>query len=608
MYLCVCGFNSSYYVANCPSCNGPVPKARTQKGKGIFILKTLFPSTTLASVMVVQSQDQLKGFYGHQLPMFARPAPSKPRHGYIDSRVVKTVSEVSDLLKQVLADDPKGELLLCPFIDANCSAIWTPGSITIGAGNDGATAGKNCSIVPLAGFNPIKGSALKDAGIADSMWPYIEMVFGKLPDDYQYDTAPTLVQLREGPNVGSAIGNYIPKTTTVASIIKADPKKFTDLGWEQAILETAGKEGVVVWHPEGSITDHFSIHAFFAKIPVVFDTERPKVGDTLEKTSNATIGPDPTAMLKGFIAGSKIPMTAGQGGTYLNSALLALHNSAAMVGDGSKWLGYAAAVFLRYGMAALNGEARHFSDEDGKPGRDTIYKVSLEKSLTYHKARLNRVINVFRYGKWRSIGFGGPKWACCGAATCDVFNAVFELANNLTEENAGKVVQAMNLMVNQAHNSGWWFNKFVGQNSFQLAQKGDINFAAGTVPAFYRTGKLYKAISDSDLKLETKRIVSWGRTLLSPPKATSAKILYHPSVNAMEVSISSKLLGAKFKPLRAAVTKLSVDEIKLLKKCLYLVEGDDGYRLELRKDDPVVIWQDDSLREMSVKQSKTVFK
>lgn len=608
MYLCVCGFNSVFYTTFCAACNTALLKARTQKGKGLFTLKSLFPSSTLASVMVVQTQEQLEKFYQFQLPMFARPAPSKPRHGYIDSRVVKTVEEVSDLLKQVLDDDPKGELLLCPFVDSELSAIWTPGNVTIGAGNDGATAGKNCSIVPLAGFNPIRGSALKDANIADDMWPYIEMVFGKLPKDYEYGHTPTFVQLREGPNVGNAIGNFVPKTTVVTSIIKADPTKFTDLGWEQAISNATGTAGVVVWHPEGSITDHFSIHAFFAKIPVIFDKDSPKVGDTLEKTSNAAVGPDPTAMLKGFIAGSKIGLTAGQGGTYLNSALLALHNSTAMVGESSKWIGYAAAIFLRYGAAALNGEARHFSDGEGKPGRDTIYKTSLEKSLTFHKARLNRVINVFRYGKWRSSGFGGPKWACCGAATCDVFNAVYELAKDPTETNAGKVVQAVNLMVNQAHNGGWWFNKFVGQNSFQLAQKGDINFTAGTVPAFYKAGIAYRTLSESEFKLEHKRILSWGITLLSPPKATSAKILYHPSVNAMEVSISSKLLGAKFKPLRASVTKLSGDEIKLLKKCLYLVEGEDGYRLELRKDNPVVIWQDDSLREMSVKQSKTVFK
>ena len=76
----------------------------------------------------------------------------------------------------------------------------------------------------------------------------------------------------------------------------------------------------------------------------------------------------------------------------------------------------------------------------------------------------------------------------------------------------------------------------------------------------------------------------------------------------MEISISAKLLGEKFKTLKAAITKLSVTDMKLLKNSLYLVEGDDGYRLELRKNSPIVIWQDDSLHEKSVEAAKHVFK
>ena len=609
MFICTCGYKTSVMSISCAFCGRSIVKSRTQKGCGIQALQSVYHNT-LYLLAIMQTQEHVDMLATSPLikfPLFARPAPSVPRHGYIDSRIVNTPKEVCDLLSTVLKDDPLGELLLCKYISSSHNAIWTPGSITIGRGHDGATGGKDVIVVPLAGKNTIPLTTLKQAGIKPDSWPYVEVVYKKNEDPL----SATLTQLREGPIMKSVQGNFIPSPTLIKHIVHADPSKFKDTGWEKEIQKFSGMEGVIVWHPNGSITDHFSIHAFTEKIPIIFDEKSPLVGDILEPTIGAAqIGFNPESMLRGFVAGSKL-LLEWNSSNLLEAALVILHNATAMTGESSKWLGFGTAILLRFGMAALNGEARHFRtglEKSGKQTREAVYVESLHKTMNFHKARVNRLVNIFRYGRWASAGFGGPKWACCGAATIDVFNSIWALANNPTEDTAAAVVQAVNLMVNQAHNGGWWFNKFIGADVFERAASSDLAFIIRTGPTFYEEGKRIEKFPTALAASMIASIAKWGRITLSPPKASGAKVLYHPNINALEISISAKLLGEKFKTLKAAITKLSVTDMKLLKNSLYLVEGDDGYRLELRKNSPIVIWQDDSLHEKSVEAAKHVFK
>ena len=604
MTFCVkCGYPGTEPIFGCLSCGHIVRASRTQKGRGIEILRQEFGHQALRLIGIVQTAADIEILKNHttKFPMFVRPAPSVPRHGYIDSRVVTTVEEVASLLKEVLADDPKGELLLCSFIKSTHSSIWTPGSLTVGTGHDGATAGKDTVVFPLVGKSPnLTASALQKAKISSDSWPFLEVVYAA--------NGPIYTQLREGP-VMPIMGNFVPALTEVKRVIHADPKKFQDLGWETEINNAKGEPGVVVWHPGGSLCDHFSIHTFTANIPIIFDKVSPEVGSILEPTVGADISFDANALLRGFVAGTKMTLTQSDR-SPVEASLVALHNTTAMTGENAKWIGFAAAVLLRFGVAALNGEIRHFQGDHGsaKPQREAVYAEALKKNLHYHKARVKRLVNIFRYGKWHSSGFGGPKWACCGAGAIDVFNAVWNCANNPTDESARAVIEAVNLMVNQAHNGGWWFNKFVSQHSFDMAATGDMHQVIKCGPTLYKAGMIADRMKELSMTTAINRIAKWGRISLSPPKASSAKILYHPNINALEITISARLLGSKFKPLKAAITKLSSSDVKLLKNNLYLVEGDDGYRLELRKENPVVIWQDESLHEKSLEAAKTLGK
>ena len=613
---------SSPKLGPCPNCSHfsyinssetPAPKpARTQKGIGIEVLRTIYSSSTLKLLRIAQEEVDLAGI---TFPCFARPAPSSPKHGYIDSRVVGDLEQATKLLKEVLADDPQGELLLCGFLAANYNAIWTPGSLVIGRGHDGATAGKSTVTIPLAGHSTITPAALEKAQIGSAQWPFVEAVItaeGKGPSSgsWAYLTSSPgnhviLTQLRAGPMIDS-VGDYIPALTEVGKIIKADPAKFKDRDWEILIDSVAGTPGVVVWHPGGAMTDHFSIHAFSHKIPILFG-EEPKVGDILEpKDGQEGLKFDPKAMLKGVMAGEKFRLQIKRvNGTGVNTTtgavyalLLALHNATACTGEASKWVGFASAIMLRLGVTALRGEARHLGlGKAPKLDRSSVYRMALPYSLSRHRAGVNRLVNIFRYGEWPSSGFGGTKWSLCGGATVGLFQAVRELAVNPSEENAAALVRALNTAVNQAHNGGWWLNKFCNQVAFDQIQKASIPWVVAAGPAIYGGGKIMDSLSTAAVDKWTTRAAKWPKITLRPPRVSSVQMSYQPGIPAVGLRIHSRILGKKGRLITAPVSQVIQNLDQVVINNTYLTETEDGYRVEIRPPggEPVVLWEDESL-------------
>ena len=593
-----CSYKATVTYSYCLGCTRPYIKSRTQKGKGIQALQDSV-SNSLGLIGIIQNQTQITT--GIQYPVFARPAPSLPRHGYIDSRVVKSEQDLRNLLDEVLADDPNGEILLCPFITSYCSAIWTPGSLAVGKGHDGATAGKRAFNIPLA-TGSIATGLTKSAGIKPDQWPYVEVVFN------EESLQPTYVQLRAGPQLAGITGNYIPAPMVVTKVLHADPRKYADLGWEQEIERNTGKDGVVVWHPDGTITDHFSIHAFAAKLPILFDKTEPTVGTLLTPTKSLGTF-DPKAMLEGVVLGDMVRLPLGSTTDllkYATAAFTALHHATAMTGEHSKWLGVSAAILLKMGTAALMGEARHLGGASQQT-REDVYEQTEKKSLTALRARVNALVNIFRYGQWNG-SFGGMKWACCGAATVELFNAVHRLATEQTEESAAKLVMALNLVVNQAHNGGWWLNKFCQQELFNEVQRGHFTYIVPGAPAFYEYHERYLKTSAEEFQKRADRISEWGAAQLNPPRVQSASLLHFPSLKTLEISVATKLLKGHGKKITANISSIGETKTSEIKNHLYLVEGEDGYRLEYRKTDPVILWQDKPLKDEAAKMAKKALK
>lgn len=574
---------------------------RTQKGKGLMVLRNLYPYSiglqALRVIQFIQSAKDITALKESILckpPFFARPCPPTPQHGYIDSRKVNTWEEVDSLFAEVMEDNKESELMLTPVFQANYNAIWTPGSLGIGPGHDGATSGHDAVVFPLSGTMPdnITAAILKEAKIGKDEWPFIEVIYcDGLP--------PILTQLRAGPVLPIA-GDYIPETFVVKAVIKA---KGDLMEWKN-LMDSCEQDGVVVWHPGGLVTDHYCIHSYIHHIPFVLGDVAPKVGDVLKKTSEKkTFSAE--AMLRGVVVGSSIPLKEPWIEPDQATVLLlaALHNSSVMTGEESKWLGVAASLMLRLGVTALKGEARHLSNPKGYT-REQVYNRALPWSITRQRAQVNRLVNVFRYGAWNGAGIGGPAWAQCGASTVWLFNALHNLAVNPNEQTAADVVSALNVAVNQAHNGGWWLNKFCSGEAFDAVQKGNLSFIIPLAPSIYKVEMFSRSLGDVDIAQEISRIASWPETNLKPPKVKSVQLTYQPGINAIGLKLETRVLGLKARTVLAPANSVISTLEKFIGDYTYLVETDNGYRVEVRHPEKgtFVLWEDEAIGKEARKQ------
>lgn len=405
---------------------------------------------------------------------FIRGCPVRPRHGFVDSKLVNTREELVELLVEIVKADPKAEFMVSPFIKAGHSAVWTPGLLAIGPGHDGATGGKQAVSVTVDQGSFIGEAILQKAGVTQA--PYLEVV------------DRTITQLRDGPKVEGEGGvDFIPKEVVVKQVIKADGSL---LAWEKLIqgLKGEGCKGVVVWNPGGTKVDHYSVHARTMGVPVVISHE-PQVGEKLERIKGDSVKPDYAKVRRGFLWG----VTASEELGYDKAALFMVagaHLSAVWQGREDFLLGVSMGLGYKLGLMALLGELRHMDHvlpekhwnytTQGAVGRSYVYdkawsdislleemqgKVGRFWSPKWVTANDESVSDTFV--KWvekgKNLGVGGPKWGECGLVVLALGEAI------LVNEDVQAGALAFNKMVNLAHNGGWLFNKFLDASEFNLA-------------------------------------------------------------------------------------------------------------------------------------------
>lgn len=591
---------------------GAKGQSRTQKGKGVRVLQTLGYRTPFLHGFAIDEEGLSSFFPSGDKTYFARPCPARPRHGFVDSRVINSLDEAKVVLAETLSADPEGELMMMAPIDhPSWSAIWTPSLFTIGKGNDGATGGKDTTSIPLVRsskpvFNP---ETLQKACVGEDEDPYVEIVASRVDEKNKTDHL-FYTQLRAGVRVGKVSKNYLPSTFIIKEIIptcKEDGSDLTLLEWEKLMKEKAGGEGMIVYHPGGSLTDHFTVHARTYGIPVMLEQKDLSVGDIIEKESDEVI-PDPIAVLKGIIAGEKVQLQATTNGSrepthpFVSLLLTGLYNSSVMDGDFSRWIGVSAALMLRFGNCALAGEARHIDKKriDPETGltlpmkmREEVYNGNFPFSLNRHRARVNRLTNVLRYG-FEKGGIGGEKWAKCGASLMPLYNAVGLLSREPTVENVNNLIRALNISVDQAHNNGWWLNKFTSDSGiYDGIQKGWMTSISCCGGAAMEVEEIYQSIDKPSYERKVAQWAGWSPLSFKPIKVKEASILSIPGLGAMTIQFGARALG----PVRK---NLSVDMNKLKSNLIgnfYIVPGDNGMRIEMRSkgQTPTTIWEEEPL-------------
>jgi hypothetical protein len=418
-------------------------------------------------------------------PTFARGCPLRPRHGFVDSKVVKNSVELKAVWDAVRAEDPEGEMLVGTYLPSILNYVWTPNSLTVGTGHDGATAGKGSMMLPLVKGEFINHPNYQDliskAFIAGGEVPYIEAV---LSSNEIY-----LTQCRSGPEINSLSPDYIPELMRVETIVEADGDLIE---WEKKAASFT--PGTVVYHPGGTLASHYSVHAVVHKIPVMI-TRKPVVGEILEPTQEVE-DINPELFKKGIVAGFMSPLQDTKNRTRAGQFIIfSLHNSAAQRGEYSWMLGAAAAMMARLGLALSLGEVRHNDNANFLPKlknetRDQIYHLVMNDYFVY-RLLFSQVIESFRNIKWQS-GYGGPAWGDCAAATAKLDTAILNVMKSDSEVAITELCDQLNKAVNSAHNGGWWFNKInVDQQELNNASNGHM---ATALKAGYTSYEIYSLV------------------------------------------------------------------------------------------------------------------
>jgi hypothetical protein len=441
------------FVSPIPSSANP----RTQKAKGIeYIAKHNAGFRTIPfEILTGEDRDEeaLNRFIANYSQVFARPCPEVPRHGFVDSRIVEGKDAILGLFKEVREVDPNGELVIMKPIQAATNCVITPFSVTIGAGHDGATAGKNTKTFPLFNLWVKKFKDLPASGIVETDVPYLETV---------YETGtPYLAQLRGGPAIETRSVDYVPEQVVVKEVIKAEGDL---LQWESTMKSLSGREGVVVDHSGGALTSHYGVHAILNKVPVL--TSRiPVVGETLEKMDD-TAKPDFMAVIAGIVDSLQVPYHEDVAAKRVTAMIYSTQYFSGMQGKEAYYVGYGIGTMLSYGMAACGGEYRHNPNNPKKKhyARNTVYKRATQNFLKY-RVTLAKWARSFALDPW-SGSYGGLKWYDCADAVIQLDTETRKFLRTPSDETFKSTMMAMNRAINCAHNGGWWFNKFVQDSVF----------------------------------------------------------------------------------------------------------------------------------------------
>lgn len=413
-------------------------------------------------------------------PKFFRPCPLRPRHGFVNSRVCATPTELQDLVRETLEQDDQAEMIVMPLIDAEKSAVVTRCGMTVGSGSDGATAGSADTI-----YWPIMSDLTRLKNACEITQDLFLETLQTMPKYIYY------VQARDGvlpTNLRSDA--WIPADQIVSNVI--DVAEYDDAGpdYEGAIADAPA--GSVLIHRGGTMLSHWAQHAIVRQMPIIFDDRAISIGDHVIANVAITEYPDQRAAL---MQGIQLGMTANLNQRHsevMQIVLVTIHNAMQMrqTAHGSAMLGFAVAALLRYAYAAICGEIRHLRKRD-KPDRDQIFQHTLANFDAFLECRkkITDSRNKFFDRPWKS-GYGGDKWGKCSNAAKHLEHALLQVCREKSygQQAIDDLILRAHTVVNCAHNNGPFLNKFAPSNMFDNAACGQYSWV---IKSGYRIHEFY---------------------------------------------------------------------------------------------------------------------
>lgn len=429
-------------------------------------------------------------------PKFARPCPTVPRHGFVESRDVANPEEFYSLCKETLAQDPDGEVLIMDRLSGKYSAVMTATGVTWGMSNDGVTGGHGrVKIIPTPAGR-FDATLLAAMGIKETdQGVYVELVEDK--------GNVCIVQLRLGPKQESAsLKRFVPglsrDITTVFQPVSDDLIAWnkTLVAYQDSSLET------LVWLPGQTMSSHFAVQAIALGYSVSVETKCPIEGAGTLRQEGTQVQPlKPMAyrrLAKMLEKEKKVRFWDGPRSIMLSVATL---HSLTGWGDEKHLLALrarGAVIAARYAMAACLGESRHrltnlkaepiqvpwkelAGDMGGaaRPERSFVFNKAL--SLPWEKCaelclaasidmRLSSQPPVMEHlaaggklGDYKA-SFMGQKWEYAAIKAHDLFKAIDAFCAKPNAAGWGAILALYNEIINAAHNGGYLLNKWLSQS------------------------------------------------------------------------------------------------------------------------------------------------
>lgn len=468
-------------------------------------------------------------------PMFARPCPEIPRHGFVESRPVANLEELENVFREARAADPNAEVILMPKLTGAFSAVATNAGVTWGLGNAGVTSNESATFhIPVLAnkttwHKRIAKGNQKLIRVVDALIgvAYVELV--------EHQGQIFAVQLRDGPEP-PVTTEYIPRQTKVKNVIRTTG--YPDLlSWEKTlngVMKISGNAGGTVIHiPNGALSSHYAVHGIQLGIPVL-TRAHVSIGDTLDPPRVKT--PSLTKrdlqylakLIKGYYRQDLVAVHKGPNGKYfhIHASTEATATIAASIHAMSGWdnsehlmrLRAIAMVLLpRYILAATMGEVRHwkfrgpgrlkgmrrratksYPTKDFSSTQDArarIYKAGLSPRHTIGQ-QLRHFTNLdkdFSMRGWsgemddyrRGAHFGGYKWAMVARSGFRMTAALQKFMEKPTHYRWKHLVLAANVALHTVHNNGHAFNKWISSYWLDQIAKvptlGFMNAFAGRV-------------------------------------------------------------------------------------------------------------------------------
>ena len=245
-----------------------------------------------------------------RFPMFARPCPTRPRHGFVESKLVHSLEDVLGLYCDARKVDPQAEVMLMEYIKGPWSAILSASGIVYGAGHDGATAGRGKQYafpVPFTGMtegykSPEWGEPQVECTHFDRFWwkrfssaasgidtsHYVELVLDQPANGGSLRTVVT--QLRDGPLVTVSQGLYVPTADYAVKDVVVLHKEPDLLEWEARVKKL--RRGTCIVMHFGTLSAHAAVHgiahglAVWCKPALPAGAKAPEKGDILQPADN----------------------------------------------------------------------------------------------------------------------------------------------------------------------------------------------------------------------------------------------------------------------------------------------------------------------------------